>query len=802
VGTVFFHALSSPGTAVVRVTARGAIAEYAVSITAEGPLAPPTFISAAANAEGGMLFQWSLPPTGIPTAASIALLGRGADGQWLTIATFSASTTSFNATAVQISGSREFGLKVHSAAGGSSSALSNVLGGSSGLPTYALIDLGPGTPKAVASDGTVVLTRPTTSLTYRNRGGVDESLGETFDFLDMNDGGDIAGYEYATGDTASVVFANHAVSNHTPWSEEGYGGGTTSFGTRLTNISENKAVAGQEYRSEVVDGRFHTSLTKDFISTVPLNLPTVASSTRTFDIYEQYPSSGSGTIYQFKDLNNHRGAVGKKWSVGPVSGPELPLYYGSAPTPSGDSSFEPFALNDDGLVLGRSSGVIKLWDSLAGAFRTLSLPNVVGDYDPLRVTDPPASDPNGTTFILAGNNVVIRTWKDSDGVSSPFPIHTTFGADELLPVGSPYSNLSFKNIANNGVIVATASKTGDSFTHAILLLPFEFKARDGRINYGFDPPMKGLPNANPPVPDDSFSEPAWASVVSDSTSNNVKLVLPASFAPKMKLSIVLGDQYINLNPKDTALSGAETTITLSGLAPTLIEPVTAEIEARLVSNSDNVSTLEVLVLPERTVPIGIYRVTDPGSPATSPVEGPTDSEVINTLNDIYKQAGVKFSVQASGNRSVSYDSNSDGRVQHDEEASELGSIATALASEPGAVKVILVRESGIPYPTDPSTHVRAVSANNFSFLFVKTIVDNGGDIAFIEAHEMGHVLDLPAANRDSSEHDVGPAPTGTGRLMGSGSRDPISGILPASPAGRWLPHEDWLRANVEAAGYQ
>jgi hypothetical protein len=96
------------------------------------------------------------------------------------------------------------------------------------------------------------------------------------------------------------------------------------------------------------------------------------------------------------------------------------------------------------LVLGRSSGVIKLWDSLAGAFRSLSLPNFVGDYDPLRVTDPPVLDANGTTFILVGNNLVIRTRTDAEGVLSPFPIHTTFGAAELLPAGSPYSNLSLQ----------------------------------------------------------------------------------------------------------------------------------------------------------------------------------------------------------------------------------------------------------------------------------------------------------------------------------------------------------------------
>jgi hypothetical protein len=49
------------------------------------------------------------------------------------------------------------------------------------------------------------------------------------------------------------------------------------------------------------------------------------------------------------------------------------------------------------------------------------------------------------------------------------------GGAELLPAGSFYTNLSLQNIANNGIIVATARKVGDNFDHAIMLVPVQIQ---------------------------------------------------------------------------------------------------------------------------------------------------------------------------------------------------------------------------------------------------------------------------------------------------------------------------------------
>ena len=38
-------------------------------------------------------------------------------------------------------------------------------------------------------------------------------------------------------------------------------------------------------------------------------------------------------------------------------------------------------------------------------------------------------------------------------------------------------------------------------------------------------------------------------------------------------------------------------------------------------------------------------------------------------------------------------------------------------------------------------------------------------------------------------------------LMKTGAKNPITGLLPPSP-GRWLPHEDWRKANEQSDDYK
>jgi hypothetical protein len=487
VATVLFHANSMPGTGTVEASGGGAMARFSINVTIEGPLAAPVFLKSTKNPDGSALFEWSMSSLHIPEGASIILLARGPDGRWQPITTLEGSATSYSASAAQIALFTEFAVRIASPSG-AQSALSNVVGDSSQRPTYSLIDLGQGTPYAVASNGTVVLDRPYgTSRYYRSRGGSDEPLGDNFNFSSMNDNGDIVGEDYLGGaPTGYAIFAADAASAPRVWSADGYstytGSSSSYLGTWLGPINEKRVIAGSEYRSEKVRN-LESIHGRDFISTAPFNFTTIASYSYQYDWSWERRSGAQGSTYQIRDLDNHGGAVGLERNM--ITYEDTPLYFGTAPRPSGDSAFDPFALNDEGLVLGRSEGVIKFWEPLFGAFRALEVPNPVGNYEQLRVTDPPP-DPEAPTFILAGNNLIIRTWKDAEGQPSDFPVYTTLGGAELLPAGSPYTNLSLQNIANNGVIVATADKQGDPFTHAVMLVPVEVMVdanRDGQMSF-------------------------------------------------------------------------------------------------------------------------------------------------------------------------------------------------------------------------------------------------------------------------------------------------------------------------------
>ena len=252
-------------------------------------------------------------------------------------------------------------------------------------------------------------------------------------------------------------------------------------------------------------------------------------------------------------------------------------------------------------------------------------------------------------------------------------------------------------------------------------------------------------------------------------------------------------------PTGGELNAAETNVELQAELPTpLAGPVVAEIQAQYVNNSQQpLATMKVLVLRERTVSVGLYRVIDPDSEGTIDIVAPTNTQIEATLNRIYEQAGVRFSVQASPPPiEVHYDTygGADGRVQTE----ELPAIFQAVAEKPGDIKIVLTRQSGRFYPNNTQPpYVRASTLGRISVLFTETILEGGGDIAFAEAHEMGHALTLPATNEDDYGHDVGPPPKGTGRLMAPGY-DPNSGIALPNPAGPWLPHEDWERGNINA----
>ena len=324
--------------------------------------------------------------------------------------------------------------------------------------------------------------------------------------------------------------------------------------------------------------------------------------------------------------------------------------------------------------------------------------------------------------------------------------------------------------------------------------------------------MGGLPATadHEAVPADPPGEPVWTSVVSGSTSSVVAFTCPASMASTLSLHVTSGSQYGALvAPQDAAaLSSGSTNITLSGSAG--LSSVETLIIQPCISGTQPLAgpSLNAYVLPARTVSVGIYDVIDLTSSNSYDLVSGTDTlanapsyqTIINTMNDVFKQAGVTFVLSGSGVENVHYDSNKDGRAQPD----EVATIAQTLSSQPGRIHIYLTKTSGHPYGKNSTTYTRGyntldANGNPFSILFVNTIIAGGGTVDLIGAHEMGHDLGLSVRVTDDV-HDPGPFPIGTDGLMKSGAPDPTTGILPANP-GRWLSHEDWKAANDNAKDY-
>jgi hypothetical protein len=306
-----------------------------------------------------------------------------------------------------------------------------------------------------------------------------------------------------------------------------------------------------------------------------------------------------------------------------------------------------------------------------------------------------------------------------------------------------------------------------------------FEARPGEINHGFDP---------------TEVEP-WTSVGVGRTNEVVQLVVePASVLPYVEL-VAVASNLVSVTPQSVTQSPQN--LTIYGLSATS----DTKVELRWKPNHVPLSPLHTMVLMNRTLSVGIYRIEDPISGATRPVGGPPESSVINTLNQIYKQTCITFSDAntSSQTNSIVYDGTCtagavDGKLQDCERPLALVTNVWA-----GQLRVFFFKNSGISYSTPSSFFVHGVSYKNdilgiwlYSIVFADTMVEN------TVAHELGHQLGLAAKNPDSGGHDTGATPAGVEHLMKSGQ--PVGGIWPV-PTGQWLRHEDWQEANSTAGGF-
>ena len=313
---------------------------------------------------------------------------------------------------------------------------------------------------------------------------------------------------------------------------------------------------------------------------------------------------------------------------------------------------------------------------------------------------------------------------------------------------------------------------------------FAVQDGEGKINQGFDPVR---------LPSDPDDEPVWASVGVESINEVVKLVItPAEGAADVELRVVEGEQFLSIYPADD-FTESETDLTLSGVYASEITEATVEAVSKLTG--EVLATLKVMVLPPQIVELGIYRVIDPNSPDTHDVGGMENDAIVTSLNEIYKQAGISFSLVGSGTVNANYDMMpKDGRMQIENDAWEFGAVQTQTLA--GTVRLFLVKQSGGVYPTHPEYYRRALVINdpeNAAILFVQNI---GEPIDLVAAHEIGHILTIPVNDTGMDDHDEDPWPNGTDGLMKSGFDE--SG-QPISAPGKWMRHKDWKNANKAAS---
>jgi len=170
-------------------------------------------------------------------------------------------------------------------------------------------------------------------------------------------------------------------------------------------------------------------------------------------------------------------------------------------------------------------------------------------------------------------------------------------------------------------------------------VPAAFRAKPGRVIDGFDPIL------------DPEDEVPWASVTGGKIADHVEFFASGAVQSGVGFEVVEGQAAVSIQP---ALASADVTpLTLTGGA--VAGPTQAVVVAKIAGRE--IARLKIWVLPQRELEFSIFRIIDASAPAETkpPANAPADAEVTATLNEVFKQAGIKWTLAGSSAVTVAYD---------------------------------------------------------------------------------------------------------------------------------------------------
>ncbi len=379
-----------------------------------------------------------------------------------------------------------------------------------------------------------------------------------------------------------------------------------------------------------------------------------------------------------------------------------------------------------------------------------------------------------------------------------------------------------------GVTVEKVNRAVDGVTtlggKPKLIPTYTFRPKFREICRGFDPVIPG--DADPEGgADDPRKHFAWASVATSGaaqTNDAVELAMETGPAHKLVVPANFGSVLELVSPLPGTPLGKLTALVFKGknVSPPLTKPIDAQIELRSIAGNQLVGKLNVMIMPERKVDLGIYHLKD--ALGDLPETTPTKESILAKLNEIYKQTGITFVLNTgpTGSRAIDLGYNTEepfgkltinnpsnaeykkifGPPRHTELGGKLKLfIARGLHRSKDGKKLLGfcpdLASVGMPFSPDNQVIVFLNHADELDEWFC------------VVAHEIGHALYLASRNgydpasettrTDQLTHDWGPWPANMfyeqDNYVGFGLM-----YWASSDKKPWLRHEDWKKANNAA----